>query len=48
MEGLLRLEQRRLSLSDQDIGSVTKLLALLHELLRRFSDLLRPASHFRG
>jgi hypothetical protein len=45
-ENALTLEQRGLSLSDQDVGSVTRLLALFHQTLRRLPDLLRPDSNF--
>jgi hypothetical protein len=47
-ESALLLEQRGLSRSDQDIGSVAELLALLHEVLRRLPHRLRPESYFRG
>src|SRR4030095_12057193 len=44
----LLLEQRGLSLSDQDIGPVAELLSLFHEALRRLPHRLRPESYFRG
>src|SRR4029453_13771841 len=47
-ESTLLLEQRGLSLSDQDIGSVADLLALFHEALRRLPHCLCPESYFRG
>jgi hypothetical protein len=47
-ERTLLLEQRNLSVSDQDIGSVADLLALVHEALRRLPHRLRPESYFRG
>src|SRR4029450_7149368 len=44
----LLLEQRGLSLSDQDIGPIADLLGLFHEALRRLPHRLRPESYFRG
>ena len=47
-ENALTLEQRGLSLSDQDVGSVAELLTLFHEVLRRLPHGLRPESNFSG
>ena len=47
-EGPLALEQRGLSLSDQDVGSVTEFLGLFHKVLCCLPHRLRPASYFRG
>ena len=47
-ESTLPLAQRSLSLSDQNVGSVAKLLALFHEVLRRFPYGLRLESNFSG
>src|SRR5262245_28864283 len=47
-ETTLALENLGLSLSDQDVGSVTGLLALLHQALRRLPHRLRPPLYFRG
>jgi hypothetical protein len=45
-ESALPLEEQCFSLADQDIGSVACLLALLHQLLRRLSHCLCPATYF--
>src|SRR5215831_4299196 len=42
----LVLEEQRFSLSDQDIGSVPRVLALLHQVPRRVSHRLRPHAYF--
>src|SRR5215470_6958542 len=42
------LEQQGFCLSDQDVGCVTELLALFHQVLRRLAYLLRPPSYFGG
>src|SRR5262245_36947473 len=47
-ENTLPLEQRSLSLSDQDVGSIAKLLTLFHQVLRRLANLLRSPSYFGG
>src|SRR5262249_31886625 len=47
-ETTLALEKLGLSLSDQDVGSVTGFLALLHQALRRLPHRLRPPLYFRG
>src|SRR5262245_12302216 len=42
----LVLEEQRFSLSDQDIGSVPRFLALLHQVPRRVPHRLRPHAYF--
>jgi hypothetical protein len=45
-EGLLLREQTGFSFSDQDVRRIDKLLAPLHQHLRRLSDLPRPPLDF--